>query len=143
MLTLCLLSMSLIGQPESPQTAKQAPSEAWKRAVEIKAEAKPTDAKSVQTVSVRMTIKPNFYVFARPQSEEFLKDAEIDLAIKTKNPKTRATITYPNGFEEGFRDLRWTKYQGEITIHAVVQRAEGDNTPLECTLRFRPMNNAY
>ena len=138
---LCLIALSFAGQ--TPSDPKNDPPPNWQRAVEIHTEPIKRDEKGVEIVTIRMKIKRDHYVLATPQPEEFLRSAEMTLTVKSKDPKTRVEVTYPKGREILDGSLRWTKYEGDIVIVAIVHRAKGNDSPLECTLRFVPQNINY
>ena len=114
----------------------------WNRAVEIMPEPIKLGENGVELVTIRMKIKPGFYVCGPKQPEGYLIDLEPKLVIKSKDPGTRLEVTFPRAQQVVEDSFRWTKYEGNIAIAAVVHRAAGDNSPLEGTLWFRPGNGA-
>ncbi len=135
----CLISLLLAGQtPVEPK--KYTPPPNWQRAVEINPEPIKCDDKGVEIVTIRMKINKDHFVYATPQPDETFRPTEVRLLAKSKDPNTRVEVTYPKGREISDGPFRWSKYEGDIAIVAIVHRAKGDDSPLECTLRFHPMH---
>ncbi len=134
----CLMAFVLIGQEQ----AKDLPLDRqWQRAVEIKAEPIKLGADRVEIVTIRLNIKPNHYVYATPQPDETFQRNEMNLVIKSKDPKIQVEVKYPKGVLESVGSFRWTRCEGDVSIVAAVRRPKVDDSPLECTLRFHPSEN--
>jgi hypothetical protein len=136
-----VLLVALMLPAQAP--AKDRFADQWKQAIELNAEPIKLDAEGREVVTIRMHIKPKFFVYATPQPVNELEPVDAKLTVKSKDPKTRAIVVYPKGREEKEGPFRWSIYEGTLAFVAIVQRAPGDDSPLECTLRFRPMNQAY
>ncbi len=131
----CLLALSIVGQTPIGDP----PSLRSQRAVEIKPEPVKLDEKGREIVTIRVKIKPDYYLYATPQPDELFMSSEMKLTVRSRDPRTRVDVTYPKGRTLQVRDFHWAEYEGEIAVVAVVHRAKGDDSPLECTLRFHPM----
>ena len=106
------------------------------RVVDVTPEATTTNARRLQVVTVRLKIKPGYIVFATPQPREEFSALNISLKIKTRDSRTQVNVLYPRAIERKDGPFSCTEYEGEVAIQAVIQRAEGDNSPLEGSLRF-------
>ena len=136
----CLMAFVLIGQ----EPAIKAPNHmAWDQAVKFKAELIDLGENDGEIITIRMVIKPKFWIIATPQSNEFLHDSQVRLIIRSKDPDTQFEIRYPKGIEFRVARESWTQYQGDVVITALVRRAKGDVSPLQCTLHVWGSHDAY
>jgi hypothetical protein len=92
--------------------------------VEIRPEKIKQGENGIEIVTVHVKIKPGFFVYGNPQTNEFLQGAELKLVIKSKEPKTKFEVKYPKTIEVRNRSDVWTKFEGDITIAAFVHRAK-------------------
>lgn len=125
----------MLGFQSDAPAPKASKEDAWKRFVDIRTSASSTDAKGHQRIIVQMKIKPNFHIYGRPVPDE-IKDSELRLKARTKDPKTRIEITYPKGIAFKELGISWTEHQGDIELYAIVERAKGDDSSIECELFF-------
>ncbi len=136
----CLMALAFMGQDPTITAPRRL---SWEKAVEFKAELLALGESEGEIVTIRMKIKPDFWIIATPQSNEFLHDSQARLILKSKDPKTKFEIRYPKGIEFQIGRESWTQYQGDVVIIALVRRAKGDVSPLECTLHVWGSHNAY
>jgi hypothetical protein len=86
-------------------------------------------AHGLQIVSVVLRIQPTYFVYANPQPD--FGSLQSRLVITTRNPKTIVRVIYPEGRELKSGLFSYRVYEECVAIQAIVQRVEGDNSPLE------------
>ena len=94
------------------------------------AEATQTNARGLQIVSV--TIRST-RVDPRPEVDWNVKLSELKLVVTTRDPKTKIDVIYPKGHENGVGSVYC---KDEVAIQVIVQRAEGDRSPVQGRLDF-------
>ena len=92
--------------------------------VEMTVEATKTNARGLQIVSIRLKIQPKYSITAdyRP----------FRLAVTTRDPRTQVHVIYPQGRKDGSRVC----YEDEVAIQVLIQRADGDQSPVQGRLDF-------
>jgi hypothetical protein len=110
--------------------------------VEVAAESTKTNARGLQTVTIRLKIKPNQSIYAHDQPLLGMVPI-LKLAAATRDPKTKIDVIYPKGRDIGEAELRQSIHEGEIAIQVIVRRAAGDRSPLVGRVDFRAVGTVY
>jgi hypothetical protein len=121
MLLLWLLGLCCTGDVAEP-AAKVLPASHLPQCFEdITIDATRTNARGLQIISMRVKVHPKCAIgFGNMQ-------AALRLAITTRDPKTQIHVIYPSG------PMDWSLkyYRDEIAIQVLIQRAEGDQSPVQ------------
>jgi hypothetical protein len=95
--------------------------------VAVTAEATPTNAHGLQIVSVRIR---SIHVDPRPEVDWNIKLSQLKLIAATRHPETRIDVIYPKERENE------VYCKEEVAIQVIIQRAEGDQSPVQGRLDF-------
>ncbi len=103
------------------------------------------DAEGKQTVTVTLEIKKGFYIFANPIDLKFKDKSEpdfeldqVNVSVKAKEP-LKVKVFYPAANTRSDGPISYKYYEGIVAVEASLQRAAGDQSPLEITIHCRPM----
>ena len=123
-----LLMLCCAGDVAESAVLKDLPPEP--HGVTVIAEATQTDARGLQIVSVRIRA-----THVEPRQEEFchVRLSYLKLAVATGDTKTKIDVIYPKESEKG----SGTVYvKDEVAIQVIIQRAQGDRSPVQGRLDF-------
>ena len=98
--------------------------------VAVTAEATRTNAHGLQIVSIRIR---STRVDPRQDVGWNVKLSALKLVVATRDPKTKINVIYPSGREKGDGSVYCKE---EVAIQVIVQRAAGDQSPVQGRLDF-------
>ena len=130
MFLVTLLSLTTL----QPIPAARSLRSASNQGVQVQIDASQTNARGLQIVTVRLKIDPAWHMYGCAGDED-LKG--LRLSARTRDPKTRVDILYPKG--NGDSGI----LKGEVAIQAIVQRAPGDNSPIDGQVDFCAIQRAF
>jgi len=140
MTTLLLLAVTTGGVSDAPQN--EAPATHSLRYVAITVDSTPTNARGQQLVTVRLKIQPHHRVFTTSRGvvkSHSTRALTMKLRASTQDPGTKVHVIYPNGHVEG----GYAEHGDETAIQVILQRAPGDQSPLQGQLDFRVMGTIF
>ncbi|MCI0379128.1 MAG: protein-disulfide reductase DsbD N-terminal domain-containing protein [Gemmataceae bacterium] len=120
-------------------TAFQADAGGKKSDAEVKVTAKGAkpDAGGKQVVTITMIHNKGWHSYANPVGNEDFENAQTEVKITAKTKPEKIKIEYPEGKLHKDKIVGDYKiYEDKVEIKAVVQRAAGDASPLEVSVRF-------
>jgi hypothetical protein len=145
-LTQCALCVFLICSPkgggaqEDSSREKEGKKDEFPVTMDIAAGMPDGDGKL--KITVTLTIRIGYYVFANPPGNEYADDLKPILRVAGKNVAKDVLITYPKGEvvkDEIIGDYR--VYKGAVKLEAVVQRPRQDAESLTVSVRLRPFDH--
>lgn len=105
--------------------------------VKIKATATPVDASGKQEVVLTLDINKGWHLYANPVGNEEFESARTQVKIDSKSAPATVKIDFPKGNVHTDKTVgKLNVYQGKVEIRASVQRAQGDQSPLDVSLKF-------
>lgn len=105
--------------------------------VKVAATATKLDQAGNQTVTITMAINKGWHIYANPVANEELSAAQTVVTIGAKVKPALVKVMYPQGKIHADKTIGdYKTYEDKITIQASVQRAAGDTSPLEVSVRF-------
>lgn len=134
---LCLLAVALATGGRFAQAGGKSDSE-----VKIKTKSTKIDAAGKQTVTLELAINKGWHLYANPIGNADFAANQTVVKVDAKVKLADVKVVYPKGkLHEDKVVGDYRVYEGKITIEAHVQRAEGDTSPLELSVRFSACNN--
>jgi len=103
--------------------------------VKIKAEANKPDAEGKQTVTIHLDIDKGWHLYANPVGNKDSESSQTVVNVKAGSPLKSVKIDYPAG--KLVKDTLvgdYKVYEDKVVIKAHVQRASGDDSPLQVIL---------
>ena len=136
LLTLAALTVAALASDRNPSQGGKRKSEAK---VTAKAEKPGPDGK--QSVVVTMEVNTGWYAYANPVgNEDFASNATV-IKVSAKEKVDNVKIAYPPGKTKKDSVVgNYNIYDGKVQIPLTVQRAKGDTSPLEVSVRFMTCN---
>jgi DsbC/DsbD-like thiol-disulfide interchange protein len=105
--------------------------------VKIKATATPLDASGKQEVVLTLDVNKGWHLYANPVGNEDFESARTQVKIESKSAPATVKIDYPKGNVHDVKMIgKMNVYQGKVEIRASVQRAQGDQSPLDVSVKF-------
>jgi len=103
--------------------------------------AKPAaDGKLVITLA--LDINKGWHIYGNPVGNDDLVDAQTVVSVSGKTKPASVKIEYPKASVIKDKVLgTYNVYEDKVTIKATVERAAGDNDPLDVTIRFQACND--
>ncbi len=109
--------------------------------VKITAKASKIDPAGKQSITLSLTIKEGWYIYANPVGNEDFENAATMVKIKGKNKLDDVKVTFPAGKEKvdkvGKEVIKLRIYEDKVNIQADVRRGTGDTGPLEVSIRIQ------
>jgi DsbC/DsbD-like thiol-disulfide interchange protein len=103
--------------------------------VKVTATADKPDADGKQTVTVTLNIEKGWHTYARPFGNAEFDAVETTVSINADKKPGKVSVAYPKGkFDAG---VKGNVYAGRTVIKAVVERAKGDTSPLQVTVKIQ------
>ncbi len=106
--------------------------------VKVSATASKIGTNGSQTVEVTLAINPGWHIYANPVENEDLGPSQTFVSVNAGTKPASVKVVYPKG------DLKQDKivgdyriYKNKVTIQAQVQRAAGDTSPLDVSVRIQ------
>lgn len=110
--------------------------------VKVTAAASRPDASGKQTVNIQLVINKGWHVYANPIDNDQFTTLQTQVAITAQGKPADAKVVYPQGVLHQDKVVGDYKvYENKVNILAAVQRAAGDASPLEISVRFNACNN--
>jgi hypothetical protein len=137
-LMIALLAAMALAALATPAWAQAKKSDA---VVKIDARADKPDAAGKQNVTITIDIEKPWHLYANPVGLEDLVDSQTVVAFTAKTKPEAIKIDYPEG--QLLKDATVGNYkiwEGKAIIKAQVQRAKGDGSPLEVSIKFQACN---
>jgi uncharacterized protein YyaL (SSP411 family) len=107
-----------------------------KAKVVVEPEKPGTDGK--QVVSVTLTIDKGWHIYANPPGLDDLTSSQTKVSVDAKVKPKEVKVDYPKGEEVVDKVVgKYRVYADKVTIKATVQRAAGDTSPLEVSVKFQ------
>ncbi|MBX9681360.1 MAG: protein-disulfide reductase DsbD N-terminal domain-containing protein [Gemmataceae bacterium] len=105
--------------------------------VKIKAAATPVNASGKQEVLLTLDINKGWHLYANPVGNDDFESARTQVKIDSKSAPATVKIDYPKGNVHDVKMIgKMHVYQGKVEIRANVQRAQGDQGPLDVSVKF-------
>jgi DsbC/DsbD-like thiol-disulfide interchange protein len=129
----CCLALTLTSTiPDADAGGKKSDSE-----VKLSATATKPDAKGNQTVTITMLHNKGWHSYANPVGNDDLASAQTVVTISAGAKLASVKVAYPAGKVHKDKLVGDYKiYEDKVEIKAAVQRAAGDSSPLEVSVRF-------
>ncbi len=109
--------------------------------VKVTATATKPDSSGKQLVTVSLVHNKGWHTYANPIGNEELDPNKTLVTVKAKGSPLAANVEYPMGKLTKDKIVGDYKvYENKIDIRATVQRAQGDNSPLEIDVRITACN---
>jgi DsbC/DsbD-like thiol-disulfide interchange protein len=106
--------------------------------VKIAARGSKPDADGKQTVTVSIQIDKGWHIYANPIGNDGLKSIQTVVTLAGKEKLQDVKIEYPAGKVHKDATLGDYKiYEDQVEIKAQVQRAKGDTSPLEASVKIQ------
>jgi DsbC/DsbD-like thiol-disulfide interchange protein len=127
-----VLTLALGNGPAGANQGKKSDS-----VVKVSATADKPDAEGKQTVTVTLLIDKGWHTYANPVGQKDFPGVETTLTVTAKQ-KPQIRIDYPKGtLVTDPQTGNYFVYEDRAVIKAVVQRAKGDTSPLELSVKFQ------
>jgi hypothetical protein len=91
-----------------------------------------------QTLTITLEVDPEYHVYANPVGNEDFDSNKTTVSVTGKKKPESVKVDYPPG--KAVKDSvvgDYKIYSGKVTIKAVVQRAKGDDGPLEVAVKLQ------
>jgi uncharacterized protein len=109
--------------------------------VKATADAGKPDADGKQVVTLTLAIDRGWHLYANPVGSEDFASVQTTVKVKAKGPLDNVKIAYPAGKEVKDATLGAYKvYEDKATITITANRAKGDDSPLELTIKVQACN---
>jgi thiol:disulfide interchange protein len=109
--------------------------------VKATASADKPDAGGKQVVTLTLAIDKGWHLYANPVGAEDFASVQTTVKVKAKGALDNVKIDYPAGTEIKDATLGAYKvYEDKATITITANRAQGDDSPLELTLKIQACN---
>jgi hypothetical protein len=106
--------------------------------VKATASADKPDAQGRQTVTLNLTIEEPWHLYANPVDNEQLDSVATTVKVSADVKPASIKVDYPEGKVEKDKMLGdYRIYEGKATIKVHVQRASGDTSPLEISIKLQ------
>lgn len=109
--------------------------------VKVEATTGKPDADGKQTVSITLDIENGWHLYANPVENEDLSNAQTVVRVASKSKLDNVKVEYPAGKLQQEGGEKYKIYEGKVTIKAQVNRAKGDNNPLEISITLQACND--
>jgi thiol:disulfide interchange protein len=106
--------------------------------VKAKATADKPGADGKQAVTLTLTMDKGWYIYANPVGNADFEDNQTVANFAVKGKRVEAKVDYPAG--EVVKDAvvgSYRIYPNPVTLKATVQRAKGDTSPLEVSIKVQ------
>ncbi|MSU77375.1 MAG: hypothetical protein EXS16_04675 [Gemmataceae bacterium] len=138
---LCLLAMFYAGDVAEPASPKEPCPTNSLYYVQATVDAGPTNARGLQIVTIRLKLKPIQRVYETPRGKvEHISSRALTMKLTaaTRDTKTQVDVIYPKGHEDG----KYITYASdELAIQVLIQRADGDRSPVQGQVDFGVMGS--
>ncbi len=125
---LCLLAMLSVTDVGAPALPKDPTASHALYYVEAIADATPTNTRGLQIISVRLKLKP-----MHPDGQTGPRAITMKVTAATGDARTKVDVIYPRGHQPE----QFIIYdRDELAIQVIVQRAEGDLSPVQGQVDF-------
>jgi len=109
--------------------------------VKATAAAEKPDADGKQVVTLTLTIDKGWHLYANPVGSEDFASVQTVVKVKAKGALDNVKVAYPAGKEVKDATLGAYKvYEDKATITITANRAKGDDSPLELTVKVQACN---
>jgi hypothetical protein len=106
--------------------------------VKITGKADKPDADGKQTLTLTVAISSPWHLYANPVGSEDLGSAQTTVSVNARERAAQVKVDYPAG--KTIKDKTFGEYkvyEGTVTIKAQVQRARGDTSPLQVSVKLQ------
>ena len=101
----------------------------------VKTEAK---AGADGTITVNLVIDKGWHIYANPVGNEDLDGAKTVIEVKAGGKALKAKVEYPKGIVHKDKVIGdYSIYEEKVSIPVRVERAAGDTSPLEISVKFQ------
>jgi hypothetical protein len=137
---LLLAMASITGLMLAASSATAAPKSADK--VKITAKATTPDPEGNQLLTLELTIEKPFHLYANPTGNDTYEENQVVVKVDAKEKPESVKVEYPAGelHKDKTTGDTFKIYEGTVTIKAKVQRAKGDTTPLQVSIKLNACN---
>ena len=109
--------------------------------VKATAAAEKPDADGKQVVTLTLAIDKGWHLYANPAGSEDFASVQTTVKVKAKGTLDNVKVAYPAGTEIKDPTLGVYKvYEDMATITITANRAKGDDSPLELTVKVQACN---
>jgi DsbC/DsbD-like thiol-disulfide interchange protein len=101
------------------------------------------DADGKQTVTLTLAIDKGWHLYANPVGQEDLASVQTTVKVKAKDALENVKVDYPAG--KKIKDTvigDYVVYEDAATIKISVNRAKGDDSPLELTVKLQACSDS-
>lgn len=104
----------------------------------VTATAEKPGADGLQKVIVVVQANPGWYAYANPVGNEEFADLATEIKVSAKAKIEKVQVSYPKGKakKDDILKVTYNIYEGRVEIPVLVQRASGDTSPLEVSVRY-------
>jgi DsbC/DsbD-like thiol-disulfide interchange protein len=110
--------------------------------VKITGKADRPEGSGKQTLTLTVSINSPWHLYANPVGSEDLSSAQTTVTVNARERPTEVKVDYPAG--KTIKDKTFGEYkvyEGTVTIKAHVQRAKGDTSPLQVSVKLQACND--
>jgi hypothetical protein len=106
--------------------------------VKVTASADKPDAHGKQTVTINVEVKEPYHIYANPIGNPDFVNNQTTVKVDAEKKPTNVKVDYPEGKVHKDKVVGDYKvYEGKITIKAHVERASGDTSPLQISIKVQ------
>lgn len=108
------------------------------KVVKATVKATPSKIEGTQELTLTLDIATSFHIYANPVGLEDLENVQTSLKVTGKTPPKSVKADFPKGklVKDKLVGDHYI-YEGKIVIPVKVVRAEGDNGPLDITVKYQ------
>jgi DsbC/DsbD-like thiol-disulfide interchange protein len=133
-----LLAAGALANLATPAHAQAKKSDA---VVKVTAEAGPVGSDGKQVVVINLAVEKGWHIYANPVGQKDLEDVQTAVSVKSPTAAKDVKIAYPTGkLEKDAIVGDYNVYEDKVVIKAHVQRAPGDTSPLEVSVKVQACN---
>ncbi len=110
--------------------------------IKVTATADKPSADGKQVVTINLDVEKGWHAYANPISDKDFPGVPTTVTISASQKPEKVTVDYPKGkatTDPLTKDTYFT-YEGKAVIKATVQRAKGDTSPLQVSVKVQACN---
>lgn len=106
--------------------------------VKVTASADKPNAQGKQTVTINVEVKEPYHIYANPIGNPDLANSQTTVKVDAQTKPTNVKMDYPEGkLVKDDAVGNYKVYEGKVTIKAHVERASGDTSPLQISVKLQ------
>ena len=107
--------------------------------VEVKATATKADADGNQQITLHLTVKQGWYIYANPVGDPDFQDNETVVSVTGVAKPAEVKTAYPPGKVKA--GAKYRIYEDKVLLTTTVRRVPGDNAALELNIQVNSCNH--